>query len=809
LTTHTPLLPDQLCTQCDAECFDFELTTELEPLEAVIGQARAVESVQFGIEIARQGFNVFAHGPAGSGKFTTIRHFLDRAAEPRPVPDDWCYVYNFEQAYRPRALRLPAGRGSVLRDGMNQAMEELLLMLPTVFETDAYAARRDALAAEFTARSRANFEKLRAAAAGRQIAVIQGEQGVNIAPLVGEDIMKPDAFESLPADQKADIEVRLAQTHTELEAAARAEQQIQREAQDALAALDRDVARVEVAGRLAPLHAAFADGPDVSAYLDAVLKDVLDRLDLFRHPQAGEGEEGGIPIIKGDAVGTARARLRIDPRFRRYRVNVLVDHAGNGGAPVVVERYPTLANLVGRIEHEQRYGFLVTDLTLIKAGALHRANGGFLVIEADELFKQSQSWDALKRALRHEEVRIEAQGDDSSPMTTITLEPEAIPFHCKVVLIGDSALYFALHALDPDFPELFKVGAEFAASMERTLENNRLYARFMATVARREGLLPFQRAAVARVVEHSARLVEDAQRLSTYFLDVTDLLREADFWARHAGQPTVSRADVEQAITARVERADLTRDRVLESYEREIVLLDVSGEAVGQVNGLTVLTRGNFTFGVPTRITARVRMGGGEVIDIEREVELSGPFHSKGVLTLAGFLGGRFLPDQSLAMAASLTFEQSYSAVEGDSASSAELYALLSALSGLPVRQSLAATGSVNQVGEVQAIGGVNHKIEGFFDVCRQRGLTGDQGVLIPAANVQHLMLRQDVIDAVAEGRFQVYPIGHVDEGIALLTGRPAGDRNARGSYPPGTVNRLVEDRLGRFARAQQRAQKG
>ncbi len=799
-----PLPADRLCQPCDARALGFELSPELDPLDEIIGQERAVEALQFGIEIERRGFNVFAHGPAGSGKSTTLRHFLARAALARPIPDDWCYVYNFEQAYRPRALRLPAGHGSLLQAGTTQAMEQLLLTLPALFESEAYAVRRNAVAAEFTARSKANFERLRGAAAERHIAVIQSDQGVNIAPMDDQDgIMKPEDFDGLPAEAKAELEARLEQTQSDLEAAARAEQQIQREAQDALAALDRDVALVEVAGHLDSLRADFAELPDVVAYLDAVQRDVLDRLDIFQRQQQGDGEAedgSGMPVIRGDAMAVARARWRIDPRLRRYKVNVLVGHAGDAGAPLVVERYPILPNLVGRIEHEQRYGALVTDLTLIKPGALHQANGGFLVIEMEELFKHSASWDALKRALRHEEIRIEAQGEDSSPMTTITLDPEPIPFRCKVVLIGETGMYFALHALDTDFPELFKVGAEFAASMDRTPENDQRYARFMAAVIQREDLLPFDKSAMARVIEHSARLAEDARRLSTNFLDVTDLLREADYWARASGAASVDCPAVEQAIAARIERADLSRDRVLEAYARDIVLIDVAGTALGQVNGLTVATRGNFTFGLPTRITARVRMGAGEVIDIEREVELAGPLHSKGVLILAGFLAGRYLPEDRLAISASLTFEQSYGPVDGDSASSAELYALLSALSGLPVRQSLAVTGSVNQAGEVQAIGGVNDKIEGFFDVCRQRGLTGEQGVLIPAANVQHLMLRGDVVAAARAGRFHIYPIHHVDEGLALLTGKPAGARGARGAYPAGSVNRLVEDRLRKFA---------
>ncbi|MCE7938366.1 ATP-dependent protease [bacterium] len=806
---------DALCSACDAKQFEWSTTVELEPLDQVIGQDRAVEAVRFGIEIQRLGFNVFAHGPAGSGKSTTVGHVLDVAARHRPVPDDWCYVSNFDSPHQPIALRLPPGGGARLRDALGQAVEGLLVALPTLFESDAYAVRRDALADDFQARSQANFERLRAAAAERQIGVIQGDDGISIAPLDGDEIMRPEAFQALEPARRTAIEARLAETQSDLEAAARAEQAIQREAEAATAALEQAAARVEVDARLSTVRTAFEDAPDVVRFLEAVGKDVLDRLDLFRRPEAeapasdDEAANGGGAPVRGDLMAVARVRWRTDPRLRRYKVNVLIDHGGATAAPVIVERYPTLASLVGRIEHEQRFGALVTDFTLIKPGALHRANGGFLVIEADELFKQPRSWDALKRAVRHGEIRFEAQQDESSPMTTIMLDPAPIPLACKVVLIGNSDLYFSLYALDADFPELFKVGAEFAASMPRTRQNVDLYARMIATIGMREDLLPFHRTAVARIIEHAARLAEDAQRLSTYFLDVADLVREADFWSRQSAGAHVERRHVERAIDARVERADLARDRVLESYARRIVLVDVSGEAVGQVNGLSVMTRGNFSFGVPMRITARVRMGAGEVVDIAREVELGGPVHSKGVLTLAGFLAGRYLPDDDLAVAASLTFEQSYTAVDGDSASSAELYALLSALSGVPLRQSLAVTGSMNQTGEVQAIGGVNEKIEGYFDVCQQHGLTGDQGVLIPAANAQHLMLRHDVVAAVRAGQFHVYPVRQVDAGIALLTGLPAGARDRRGRFPAGSVNRLVEDRLARFARRQRRRPDG
>ena len=477
-------------------------------------------------------------------------------------------------------------------------------------------------------------------------------------------------------------------------------------------------------------------------------------------------------------------------------MNVLVDAPDAKGAPVVHEVHPTLGNLVGRMEQRPEFGTLVTDFSLIKAGALHRANGGFLVLQADEVLKQPYSWDALKRALRHGEIRIEPQAEDGSPFGTVSLTPEPIPLDCKVVLMGEDDLYFHLAEMDPDIHELWKVPAEFADSMPRTPETTARFAAFVATLARREDLLPLTREAVALLVEYAARRIEDAFRLSTCFMEISDLVREADYWARQRQSAVVTEADVDHTLAARERRADLARELVQEGFERQLVLLDTSGAAVGRVNGLTVVSRGQFQFGVPMRISARVRLGGGELLDIEREVQLGGPLHSKGVLILGGFLSGRYLPDDALAISASLTFEQSYGEIEGDSASTAELCALLSAVAEVPISQALAVTGSVNQDGDIQAVAGVNEKIEGFFDICVRNGLTGDQGVAIPISNVQHLMLRPDVVAAAAAGRFHVYAVGHVDEALALLTGLAAGRRGEGGEYPSGTFNRAVEDRL-------------
>jgi lon-related putative ATP-dependent protease len=492
--------------------------------------------------------------------------------------------------------------------------------------------------------------------------------------------------------------------------------------------------------------------------------------------------------------------LRQSPALRRYQVNVLVDSSDARGAPVIYESNPSYLNLVGRVEQMAVMGALLTDFTLIKPGVLHRANGGYLVIDALKVLSNPYSWEGLKRALQFHQVRIESPVQMLNMTSTVSLEPEPIPLDIKVILMGDRQHYYLLSQSDPDFNELFKIAADFDDEFVRDDETTRQYAQLIATMIRRQDLLPFDRSAVCRVVERAARLVDDAERVTARMRAVMDLLEESDHWARRDGDDLVTAAHVQQAIDAQVYRSDRIRSRVQDEMLRETVLIDTEGAEVGQINGLSVLTMGTFSFGRPTRITATVHMGKGEVVDIEREVELGGPLHTKGVLILSGFLRSRYAQDHPLSLGASLVFEQTYSGVEGDSASSAELYALLSAIARVSIRQSLAVTGSVNQYGEVQTIGGANEKIEGFFDLCQARGLTGEQGVLIPRSNVQHLMLRQDVVDAVAAGRFAVYPIATIDEGIEVLTGVPAGQRDAEGHYPEGTVNRKVEDRLAEMA---------
>jgi len=784
--TRQSLEADQLRRACDSAQFDFRTTEELEDLSEIIGQERAVGAVRFGIGIQRDGYNLFALGPSGTGKRTTISQFLDRRASGEPIPSDWCYVNNFEDNQKPNALRLPSGMGIELREDMEQLIEELRTAIPALFESEDYQTRKQELQEEFQEKQEAALNEIQERAKERDIALIRTPVGLAFAPVEEGEVVSPDEFQKLSEEKRETVKEDIAKLQEELQEAMRQARQWERKTRERMKELDREVAMLAVGHRIEELKEKYADVEEVLAYLEAVKDDVIDNVDDFRRGGSEDGETiFGIPM----------ERVR-EATFRRYKVNVIVDHSESEGAPVIYEEHPTYNNLIGRIEHLAQMGALVTDFNLIRPGALHRANGGYLLIDARELLMQPYAWEGLKRVLRAQEVRTESLSQALSLVSTVSLEPEPIPLNVKVVLIGERLLYYLLNEYDPDFSELFKVEADFSDEMPRTGENDRLYARLIATMARREELHPFDRNAVARIIEQSSRIAGDNRKLSTHLLSIADLLDEADYWAGDDGRDIVATEDVQKAIDKQIERADRLRQRTQEHIERGIILIDTEGEKIGQVNGLSVIALGNYAFGRPNRITARTRLGKGNVVDIEREVELGGPIHSKGVLILSGFLSARYAPEYPLSLSASLVFEQSYAGVEGDSASLGELCALLSALADAPIKQSLAVTGSVNQHGEVQPIGGVNEKVEGFFDACAAKGLTGNQGVLIPEANVEHLMLRQDVIEAAGRGTFHVYPVATVDEAIELLTGLPAGERDDEGEFPEGSMNYLVEERL-------------
>ncbi|MGE0873202.1 MAG: Lon protease family protein [Burkholderiales bacterium] len=788
-----PLAAAQLCRRCDPERLGFGTTDELTDLADPPGQARAEGAIRFAVDMVHEGYNLFVMGPEGFGRRSMIRRILERREPPRAdALSDWCYVFNFAQPHQPRALRLPAGRAAKLRDGMARLVEDLGAAIPSAFETDEYRTRQKEIERVFEQRQEEALGAVGDHARKDGIALLRTPSGFGFAPLHEDAVMEPDAFRKLPQAEQERLQHRIAELQEELEAVIHEMPKWRREAQRQLRELNRQVASAAVNGLIEELESAWRDLPAVSAYLGEVREDVLEHAEYFRQSKDGER-----PTLFGMPLPMPEGG---DAPLRRYVVNVLVENADAQAVPIVTEENPTHDNLLGRIEHIAQMGTLVTDFSLIKAGALHRANGGYLVLDAVKVLSQPFAWEALKRALRSREIRTESLGRALSLVSTVSLLPEPIPLALKVVLVGPRMIYYLLHAYDPEFAELFKVAADFEDDFERSVEADRLYARLVATIARREKLRALDAGAVARVIEHAARTAGAAEKLSANLARLADLLRESDHWAAAGGRTVTGAADVQRAIDAQDERAGRVRDRMHEAIFKGTLLIDTRGERVGQVNGLAVTELGGRAFGIPHRITARVRLGSGRVMDIEREAELGGPIHSKGVLILSGFLASRYAAKLPLALSASLVFEQSYGGVEGDSASSAELCALLSALAEAPLRQSLAITGSVNQHGDVQAIGGVNEKIEGFFDVCRARGLAAGQGVIIPAANVQHLMLRADVVQAVAEGRFAIYPVGSIDEAAALLSGMPAGERDALGAFPPGSLNGRVEQRLTDFA---------
>lgn len=764
--------------ECDPATLGFGTTDEVPELKEIVGQARAEEAVRFGLAMRRPGYNFYALGPAGLGKHFVLSRYLTRQAAGEPAPGDWCYVFNFAEPQKPRALGLPAGRGGELRRQMEELTAELKPALRVAFEREDYQNRRRAIDSEFEAREEGALRELRNRARAKGLTVVRTPMGLICAPVQGDEVLSPEEVEKLSAEERDRIRREIEATGHELEDLLAQMPRWQRESKEKIRQLNQEVARFAAGSLLGEVRKSFADQEAVIRYLGEVEQDIL----RYAPEIVGGDEEDDAEEILG-----------------RYRINLLVDNRETPHAPVVEEDNPTWQNLLGRVEHIQEMGTLITDFTLIKPGALHRANGGYLVLDAREVLLQGFAWEGLKRCLQAGHLKIESPGQAWGLVSTVSLEPEVIPLAVKVVLVGERLLYYMLAALDPEFPELFKVAVDFEEEMDRDAEGQRLYARLVAQMVRQEGLKPFDSGAVARVLEHGSRRAGDAMKLSLHGRELLDLLREAAHWSGKES-PVVTAADVQRAIDAQIHRLDRARQRLQEEVRRGTILLDTEGSVAGQVNGLSVLPLGTFWFGHPGRITASVRLGEGEVVDIDREAELSGPIHNKSVLILTGFLGGRYAGEQPLSLSASLVFEQSYGGVEGDSATLAELCALLSAISDIPLDQAKAVTGSVNQLGRVQAVGGTNEKIEGFFDICAARGLTGRQGVVIPESNVQHLMLRRDVVEAVAAGKFHIYPVATVDEGLEVLTGLPAGERDASGNYPEGSVNRAVMDRLAHMA---------
>ncbi|MDD5176492.1 MAG: ATP-binding protein [Sterolibacterium sp.] len=778
-----PLDPQLLFRGCDLALLEFQSSAELAEPTDIVDQSRAIDAVRFGVDIKRLGYNLFVLGEPGSGRHSAVRRMLEAKAGGEQTPCDWCYVNNFVEPNMPRLLRLPPGRGAQLKRDMQQFVEELVKAVTVAFESDEYRIRIEAIQEEFKKKEEDALRQLGHESAEKGIALLRTPHGFIFAPVKGDETIGPEEFEKLPAEEKEHIGKLIDEYGERLHKLTLQFPRWRRELQGRIKEASRDTLRLAAGHLIEELKERYTDLSNVLKFLDQAMRDVIEIGEELREAPKSGGE-------------LSEALVRGGSSLTRYQVNLLVDNGATKAAPVVFEDNPIFPNLVGRVDHVAHMGMLVTNFTFIKSGALHRANGGYLVLDALKLLSQPYAWEGLKRALRSAQVRIESLGQIFGLISTLPLEPEPMPLEIKVVLIGERLHYYLLKEYDPEFADLFKVAADFEDDVPRDETNTRLYARFVATLARDSGLRPFERGAVARVIEHSARLAGDAEKFSASKRRISDLLQEADHCAGIAGRQIVTREDIEAALQAQIRRAGRLRDASYEHILRGNQLISVTGAHVGQINGLAVIDLGDFMFAHPVRITATARIGDGDVIDIEREAELGGAIHTKGVMILSAFLASRYSRSMPLSLSASLVFEQSYGPVEGDSASLAELCALMSALSAVPIKQSLAITGSVNQYGQVQPIGGVNEKIEGFFDICKAQELNGDQGVLIPESNVKHLMLREDVVSACSEGKFRIYAVSDVDQAIELLTGVSAGVPDEQGLVPEDTINYLVATQL-------------
>ena len=775
------LTADQLYHACDPDLLNFTDTSELEPLIQPLGQERALDAIEFGVDIDQTGFNLYVLGPAGLGKHQFVKDILMQRATREPAPFDWCYVNNFADPQRPKVLKLPPGMGQQLRKDMEQLVEDLLTSLPSSFQSEEYRTRQQEIHDEFKERQERAFEKLDKEAREKGIALLRTPAGYTLSPVRDGKLLETEEFEKLPIEEQQRIEKLITDIQLELRDVIRTMPLLQREHHQKIKALQNEITRLTVDQLIGWLERHYQDQADVRTYIADMKNNVIEFAQDFL-PQAGEAESTNV-----------KSRIA---NFPQYSINVLVSNSAEDGAPVIFEDNPTYQNLIGRIEHVSQMGTLLTDFTLIKPGALHRANGGYLILDARKILSHAFAWDGLKRALTSRQARIESLEQMLSLVSTISLEPESIPINVKVILTGEPLLYYLLKAYDPEFDLLFKVSADFSEETDRNEENTRLYARMIASLLDRHKLRALDKHGVARLIEHAARLCDDGEKLSLHVESLSDLLHEANYRAGKASHDLISLEDVESTIEKRHYRQDKIREQVQEHIRRGIQMIDTRGDKVAQINGLSVLQIGDYAFGRPSRITATARLGQGRVIDIEREVKLGGHIHSKGVLILSSYLANQYARNCPLPLSASLVFEQSYGMVDGDSASAAELCVLLSALGEMPLKQSFAITGSINQLGEIQAIGGVNEKIEGYFDICHHQGLTGEQGVIIPASNQVHLMLRKDVREAVKAGQFSVLTASHVEDAMEILTGLPCGEMDHNGDFSAGSFNRIIQDRI-------------
>ena len=781
----TKLPVEKLRNTCDANLMQCESTQDLTPLTEIIGQDRAVRALKFGLGIKNHGFNMYVAGYPGTGRKTAVKNFVEAQAKVQPVPSDWLYVNNFGNQYEPKTIELPPGKGREFREHMKNFIENIKTALPKAFESEDYVAKREATLRGIENKRKQLIDQLTAKAQSEGFVIQTTPMGLLLIPVLDGKPLSEEEMLSLPQDIKTKFAEKREKLEKEFSYTMRQLIDMERQIQDTLKKLNKEVALYAIGNQLQSIREKYQAAPEAANYLKAVENDILDNLQQFA--QRSNEAQQQLPF--------SMPWMREDP-YKKYEVNLIVDNSETKGAPVVMETNPTYHNLLGRTEKEAQFGALTTDFSMIRGGSIHRANGGYLIISVEELLRNPFSYDGLKRNLKDGHIIIEEPEERYGFLSVKTIKPQPISLTTKIILIGDPNIYQLMFNLDPDFRELFKVKAEFDTTMPRTDEKVKAYASFVCTLCDREHLKHLDSGGLAKIVEYSSRVVEDQQKLSTQFAVIADAVRESNFYASEDNAEFITAQHVKRAIEEKIFRNKLMQEKIHEMITRGFFLIDTAEQKAGQVNGLSVMSLGDFAFGIPSRVTASIGLGREGVMDIEREAKMGGPIHTKGVLILSGYLSDRYARDKPLSLSARLVFEQSYSGVEGDSASSTELYSLLSALSGIPIRQNIAVTGSVNQKGEVQAIGGVNEKIEGFYEICKARGLTGDQAVMIPESNVQNLMLKEEVVNAVKEDKFSIYAVKNIDEGIEVLTGKKAGQQQSDGTYEKDTINYLVDKAL-------------
>lgn len=791
----TKLQSDKLYTKCDPQKFSFSSTAELEERLSALGQDRALAAVELGINIQSKGYNLFCLGPEGTGKSSLVKRVLAKEAKSRPTPDDWAYVYNFEEPYKPCAISFPAGTAVNFAKDIDKLVEGFSTNIPAIFESDEYKAGVNIIQEKYKQSKEKYIKLLQKKAKGKSVSLLHMPVGLVVAPVKNGEVLSPEAFDELPEEEKKQLIEDLNQMQAEIENSANDLPAWEDKQREEINKLRVKFLKNTVKAPIDELHAEYKGMRQVNEFLRKIYHYIIDNIDEFM--PSSETTQTPDPE---DPLGSLLSKIKQpeEDKYAKFKVNVIVKNEPDSGAPIIHLDHPTQGNLVGKVERIQQYGALLTDFSLIKAGALHQANGGFLLIDARKMLMQPFAWDSLKRAIASKCIKIEAPSEETS-FTTISLDPEPIPLNVKIILTGDAELYELLSERDPDFSDYFKVEADFGILMDRTEENEIEYAKLIGSLSKKKKLRSLNKQAVAKIIEYSSRLAESSEKLTAHIASIGDLLREADYWARKSKSNHIGKNHIDQAIEAQIYRGGRIKEAMLEQIDKGTILIDIKGKKVGQINGLVVYNFSRNSFGKPSRITTQVRIGKGEFVNIEREVEMSGPIHSKGVLILESLLANRFAKFCPLSLNASIVFEQSYGGVDGDSASSTEYYCLLSAISGIPIKQNIAVTGSINQFGEIQPIGGVNEKIEGFFDVCVHQGLTGDQGVIIPRTNVADLMLREDICTAVDEEKFHIWAVDTVDDGIEILTGIKAGKADKDGKYPRGSVNNAVQQGLAKF----------